>query len=184
MYITGRSGSGKSTLAKTLSDSKTDTIHLDLYLIEDGGEYPGEKRSERFDALLKKRGIKHPGKDKFHTKEFWDYLEKCEAALDEFGKLEYAKGRKVIAEGVQVIQEGGLQLDKSYYRDKPLIVVGTSNMKSSYRAMKRDNSGAKLFVKNLLSNDSFEKESKELLKDVNVSNGKEWLDNYLKEINK
>ena len=126
--------------------------------------------------------IKVPGSEKPGTKAFGKALDTFEKSLDEFGRSEYNKGRKVIVEGVQIAQEGSLQLDKSYYNSKPLIVVGTSNLVASYRAMKRDNSSVKLFIKRLLSDDSFNKESKELLKDVDVSDGRKWLDQYLDRI--
>lgn len=184
LYITGRSGSGKSSLAKAMSDSKTDVIHLDLYFEGEDIEFVGEKRSKGFDNFLKEKGLKSPGSEKAGTKAFGKALDAFEEALDQFGYNAYNKGRKVIVEGVQIAQEGGLQLDKSYYRNKPLIVVDTSNLTSSYRAMKRDNSNAKLFVRRILSEDSFNRESAELLKDVNISNGKEWIKQYLEEVGK
>ena len=62
---------------------------------------------------------------------------KFEKALEDFAKEQFHKGRKVIAEGIQIYDES-LWEDKSHYKDKALIIVKTNAITSVNRAMNRD----------------------------------------------
>lgn len=183
LFITGRSGSGKSTLAKSMADDKTDLIHLDLYFEPSNIVYENENRSLRFDKFLEREGIKRPGTEKAGTSAFGKLIDDFEIALEKFGKEEYKNGRKVIAEGIQIADKEGLYLDKKYYRDKPLIIVPTSNLKSSFRAMKRDKSSVSLFLRRLTTVDYVGQDLSTLFKEsgANIRNGRDWVKRYLRE---
>lgn len=129
LYITGRSGSGKSTIAIALKDRNTDVIHLDLYFDKAGSS--AKNQNKKFNKFLTDKGIKLPIVE---SKQFSEF----EKAVDEFGKRQFANGRKVIAEGVQ-ISDSGLWEDKHYYVDKPVMIAQTSNLLSLMRVMQRDN---------------------------------------------
>lgn len=138
LYVTGLSGSGKSTTSNNLKDSNTDVINLDLFL------EMNDSRSERNKNFTKYLEKKYPNYDdistrkvKSGTKEFGKALDTFQECIDEFGSQQYSKGRKVIVEGVQIMDDT-LYPDKKYFNDKPLVVMNTNRLKSMYRGMKRD----------------------------------------------
>ena len=134
-YIGGYSGSGKSTLANTLADKNTNVIHLDSYFDKQyGGSDP---RSKEFDEFLIKKGIKAPNEvspKKWSSEKTFD---KFEDSIEAFGREQYKKGKKVIAEGVQVVDDG-IRVDKKFFSDKPLILLTTGALTSIRRARERD----------------------------------------------
>ena len=135
LYITGYSGSGKSTLATYFKDSNTDLIHLDLYF--EKNEIQNESQNTNFNEYLKTKGIKPIN---MVPKDEWvktQVFSKFEKALEDFAKGQFYKGRKVIAEGIQVY-DGGLWEEHSHYKDKPLIILKTNAITSVNRAMNRD----------------------------------------------
>ena len=135
LYITGYSGSGKSTLATYFKDSNTDLIHLDLYF--EKNEIHNEFQNTNFNEYLKTKGIKPIN---MVPKDEWvktQVFSKFEKALEDFAKEQFHKGRKVIAEGIQVY-DGGLWEEHSHYNDKPLIILKTNAITSVNRAMNRD----------------------------------------------
>ena len=135
LYITGYSGSGKSTLATYFKDSNTDLIHLDLYF--EKNEIQNESQNTNFNEYLKSKGIKPIN---MVSKDQWvktQVFSKFEKAIEDFAKEQFHKGRKVIAEGIQIYDES-LWEDKSHYKDKPLIIVKTNAITSVNRAMNRD----------------------------------------------
>ena len=135
LYITGYSGSGKSTLATYFKDSNTDLIHLDLYF--EKNSIDDESQDTNFNEYLKTKGIKPIN---MVPKDQWvktQVFSKFEKALEDFAKEQFHKGRKVIAEGIQIYDES-LWEDKSHYKDKPLIIVKTNAITSVNRAMNRD----------------------------------------------
>lgn len=135
LYITGYSGSGKSTLATYFKDSNTDLIHLDLYF--EKNSIDDENRNINFDHYLKSKGINAINEVPREQWESLKVLSKFENAVEDFAKEQFHKGRKVIAEGIQVYDES-LWEDKSHYKDKPLIIVKTNAITSVNRAMNRD----------------------------------------------
>lgn len=131
-YITGISGSGKSTVAKSMADKSTDVIHLDAYYEKNSIE----KTNKAFDEYLSERGIKPPKQYDISKWSQVQVLEKFENALDSFGKSQFLKNRKVLAEGVQ-IYNGTLFDEQQYYKGKPVIFVNTGVLESIYKAVKR-----------------------------------------------
>lgn len=181
MYITGRSGSGKSTLAEKMADDKTDLIYLDTYFeLSDDTPFDGEPRSDSFDKFLKNRGVKSPGNFVRGSAEYEDSLTKFEKALDDFGKYQWTKGRKVLAEGIQ-ISDSSLWENKSFYKDKPVIILQTSNIKSSWRAMARDIGRFNLpyLINRITTGNLIGKDMAALANAVETSNGANWVDQYL-----
>lgn len=134
LYITGFSGSGKSTVSNTFADGNTNIIHLDDYF-----DSPLTQDAE-FNEFLKKRGIKKPCDV---DRESWSeekVLDRFEQAIEDFGSTQYKNGKKVIAEGVQII-DSGIQMNKAFFSRKCLIVLDTNFVTSSVRAGMRDGKG-------------------------------------------
>ena len=142
LYITGYSGSGKSTLATYFKDSNTDLIHLDLYF--EKNEIQNESQNTNFNEYLKSKGIKPIN---MVSKDQWvktQVFSKFEKVIEDFAKEQFHKGRKVIAEGIQVY-DGGLWEEHSHYKDKPLIILKTNAITSVNRALNRDRSNINSF---------------------------------------
>jgi energy-coupling factor transporter ATP-binding protein EcfA2 len=136
LYVTGHAGSGKSTLAQYLSDKSTSAIHLDTYF-----DYPEGTRNERFDKYLKRVDpefvkLTYP-KDKIDINEWGKIAARFEQHIEDFGKEEYRKGRKIVCEGVQLLDDT-VRPDKSFFKNKPFAVVTTSGFTSNRRANARD----------------------------------------------
>ena len=116
LYITGYSGSGKSTLAAYLKDSNTDLSHLDLYF--EKNEIQNESQNTNFNEYLKTKGIKPIN---MVSKDQWvktQVFSKFEKAIEDFAKEQFHKGRKVIAEGLQVY-DAGLWEEHPHYKALP-----------------------------------------------------------------
>lgn len=145
LYVSGYSGSGKSTLVQSIADDSTDIIHLDLYFEgEPGQESIGqEHRSSAFDAYLGKNGVWSPNMVSLNKRTDKENLAKFEDAIETFGREQYKKGRKVIVEGVQIL-DGTLYSDKTSFRGKPLVLTQTPALKSMERAFARDGRGGLL----------------------------------------
>lgn len=143
LYVTGYSGSGKSTMAKQLADKNTDVIHLDLYTEQVSKESFMKDSNKNFNNYLNKAMPEHKEMvTELHSKnpdgrKVSRYLSKFERCIDQFGREQYAKGRKVIAEGIQ-ISDSTIRPDKSYFKGKPIAVMKTNPVKSFYRAGRRD----------------------------------------------
>lgn len=133
LYIAGYSGSGKTTLAKSMSDKNTDLIHLDVYF----DKSRTDKSNENFDKYLKSVGLKKPNEYSSKQQLSQNIFDRFEKALEDFGRQQYKNKRKVIVEGVQILDDA-LYLDKKYYKDKPIILLTTSIYKSLYRAINRN----------------------------------------------
>ena len=142
LYIIGYSGSGKSTLATYFKDSNTDLIHLDLYF--EKNSIDDENRNTNFDHYLKSKGIKAINEVPREQWESLKVLSKFENAVEDFAKEQFHKGRKVIAEGIQVY-DGGLWEEHSHYKDKPLIILKTNAITSVNRALNRDGANINSF---------------------------------------
>ena len=149
LYITGHSGSGKSTLAYAIANDGDAVIHLDGYT-----ESTPFLMNKEFNKFCKKSEL-CPDVDKFGKKwrklqsfdrdtpqffkarqEYWDGVERLQKAIEEYSRLQYDKGHRVIVEGVQ-IADGWLN-ETAYFKDKPLVIVGTGHRASAKRARERD----------------------------------------------
>ena len=135
LYITGKSGSGKSTVATNLKDKNTEVIHLDSYFDQ------GNVSNKDFDKYLNRiksdyKRLKTP-KGKIDINEWGKVAERFENSIDDYGRDAYKRGKKVIVEGVQLLDDT-VRPDKSYFKDKPLVLINTNSLISIKRANERD----------------------------------------------
>jgi uridine kinase len=150
LFVTGVSGSGKSTLARTMaSKNNADIINIDLYTFKTTkGFIPGMSKNfnkyldthypnwqrmqkEAYEVLTKN--------DRRLKKKAGEWFDTFEEALLGYGREQYGK-QKVVAEGVQILDETLFYNNKQALRDKPLIVMDTSAVDSLLSRVKRDNS--------------------------------------------
>ena len=183
-YITGYSGSGKSTVAKSIADNKTNVIHLDVYY-DQVSEGAGA-RDKEFDNFLKKNKIKIP--NEMNQKELVSnkVLDRFEASIEKFGSEQYSKGKKVIAEGIQVL-DSGLHVDKNFYVDKPIMILGTNAFTSFKKAAYRDGRMNLQTIKNGKQYIEWYSKMHQDLKNIQTitkaQRGSIWVNNYLKRRN-
>lgn len=185
LYITGQSGSGKSTLAKQIANENKNVsvIHLDSYF-----DNPDGPRDKEFDAFLDKNLPDHrmlsASKDKISLEDWGKLSAKFEAELEKYGEYQHSRGRKVVAEGVQLLDDT-LRPDKSFFIDKPVVVAKTSTVKSILRASKRDSvkltpENVKRYIENA-SQWNFDRKMFE--SEAQISNGKSFIDRFSKPNN-
>ena len=130
LYITGLSGSGKSTLSKKLAKSlKAELIELDSYY----GTKSHHGRSG-FQSYLKKNN--------FDTKRLLVNKQLNYKESDKIYNLlkEYSKNRRVIAEGVQILDGTMAPTDRirKDLQSEPIISLQVSQKESMNRAIRRD----------------------------------------------
>ena len=153
LFITGHSGSGKSTLAETLKKEK----HAVVFEL-DGLDHNFDTTNK---GLLKKVKelnptykymVEHnwPKEDTIIAKEKNHVL--SSAVRDLIKICREDKNRLYIIEGIQIF----LWLNPWYFKDKPLIIKGTSMIQSYLRAAKRD--GGFENIDNLPTRIGFEKQ--------------------------
>lgn len=135
LYISGKSGSGKSTVALKLKDENTEVIHLDSYFDM------GNVSNNDFDNYLKQtksdyERLKLP-KSKISINDWGKAAEHFENSIEDYGKDAYSRNKKVIVEGVQLLDDT-VRPDKSYFKDKPFIMLNTNALSNISRANKRD----------------------------------------------
>lgn len=142
LYISGKSGSGKSTAALAMSDSNTNVIHLDSYFELKNKSEANKNKNERFNNFLKKNGFDinslNDGKlFKTDIKEYFKKVDKFTELSEEFAREEYGYSRKIIMEGVQLLDET-MYPNKRFFDDKPCIFLKTNDNISKKRAKERD----------------------------------------------
>lgn len=142
LYISGKSGSGKSTAALAMSDSNTNVIHLDSYFELKNKSEANKNKNERFNNFLKKNGFDinslNDGKlFKNDIKEYFKKVDKFTVLSEEFAREEYGYSRKIIMEGVQLLDET-MYPNKRFFDDKPCILLKTNDDISRKRAKERD----------------------------------------------
>ena len=155
LFIAGYSGSGKSTTALGIARKNDHVIHLDAY------SEPGAKTTDvgsratfitnrKFNKLLDKEcprwqemaNAESDPKDggmKRHGNEYWKTVDQFRDAIEKFAKQEFKKGNRVIVEGVQLADEW--LAPKSYYDGKPVVTLGTNQLKAMRQAAERDGIG-------------------------------------------
>lgn len=136
LYVTGYSGSGKSTAALALANKHKNTsiIHLDRYV--DGMDVPKNKDFERYMDSNAKGWREMTTNPDYDSKDYWEKVDKFTKAIEKYGEYSFRKGKPVIAEGVQIMDEWWG--DHKYLSDKPVILMRTNSIISEYRASKRD----------------------------------------------
>ena len=144
LYISGKSGSGKSTAALAMSDSNTSIIHLDSYFELKNKSEANKNKNKRFNNFLKRNGFDanslNDGKlFKNDIKAYFKKVDKFTELSEEFGRTEFNDSRKVIMEGVQLLDET-MYPNKRFFYDKPCILLKTNDNVSRKRAKERDSS--------------------------------------------
>lgn len=152
LWVTGVSGSGKSTIAQKIAkENKADYVSLDPYtfntvkgfrkgMSKDFNKYldktvPNWKKMQKDAYLVTTKNDRRKGIDKKAAGLWWDT---CQNALENYGKEQYPK-RKVVAEGVQVLDETMFYNDKKRLRSQPLIIMDTSITDATVSRILRDN---------------------------------------------
>ena len=136
LYITGYSGSGKSTAALALKNKykNVSIIHLDHYT--DSRQVPGNKEFEYYmNSNLKDWKKLYRNKD-FDSKDYWNLVDSFVTTLEKYGEDSFKKNKRVIVEGVQIMDEWWG--DQKYLSDKPVVLMKTNSIVSEYRAANRD----------------------------------------------
>lgn len=139
LYVVGLAGGGKSTTALGVRRNGDVTIHLDGYTeganesVQDkrfndwiDRKYPGLRKDVRYD------------KNKGQSTEYFQKVEKFADAIENYSEELYKTNNRVIVEGVQ-IYTNWLRDDRSFYNDKPLVVIKTDKEKALKRLLERDN---------------------------------------------
>lgn len=180
LYVTGVSGSGKSTLALSMANNKTDTVHLDVYL-----EMPNQKqfRNKALDQYLKRKNfdVSKLSNHSIDKKERFKYIDEfAEKHLQNFAKEQFKKGRKVIVEGVQLADDT-MYPDKSFFKDKAVMVINTPALLSAIRSSIRDNKKMTLTdIKERIDWDKYlNKNFNEIVSNNNVEKGKAFVNQHL-----
>lgn len=141
-YIAGYSGSGKSTTALGLKRKNDKVIHLDSYS-DPGMDHMHDKE---FNKFLEKRGVNYEDirfkklqkAQKEHKGEaaYWKQVDAFRDAIEKFSEEQYELGNRVYVEGVQIPDEW--LAERSWYKGKPTIILGTSSRQSVNQRETRD----------------------------------------------
>lgn len=149
LWVTGIAGSGKSTVANQMaSKNNADIINIDLYTFKTADKYIKDM-SKNFNRYLdkkvpnwkqlQKRAYEVLTKnDRRAQKDAGKWFDIFEDALKGYGRSMYGK-KKVVAEGVQILDETLFYNNKRALKDQPLIVMDTSVEESILSRMSRDN---------------------------------------------
>lgn len=192
LYIAGYSGSGKSTMASGIARKNDKIIRLDFYADPVNSETKG-LRDKDFNSFLKKKGIDYlkvanahnTVNDYYNSKEYWNDVDKIREAITEFSKEQFSKGNRVIVEGVQISGDW-LAGEKSYYKDKPLIIMRTPILSAISRSSDRDGITGINKVKHAIKIYKYYTRSDKKLDDLAketgaMRNGKEYVDLILRQ---
>jgi len=158
LYVTGLSGSGKSTVSEYLKDGNTSVIHLDLFFETDIDRPQRDDRAyldKRFTSYLKEhmQFYRAVGDKTIPKKDRGKYYDEFASVIENFGREEYRKGRRVVAEGIQVANGTLYEDSASSLRSKPVIFLTTSPVESFRKAGEREGRPAHL-IPQLLSYDA------------------------------
>lgn len=151
LWVTGISGSGKSTIANEMAKKNgADVINLDLYTFKTADKY-ADGMSKSFNKYLDKNvpNWKQMQKKAYEVLTKTDrrgegkqaagkWFDTMEAAVIGYGKSIFGK-RKVVAEGVQILDETLFYNNKQALRTQPVIIMNTSVDDSILSRMYRDN---------------------------------------------
>ncbi len=147
LYIAGLSGSGKSVTAEGLRDKNVNTIHLDYYL--EKGNNRSSFRDPEFTSYLEVNapevldvlGSKSlSDMTKEEKNEYWKCIDKFENSIKSFGVQQHGLGKKVVCEGVQLVDDT-LFPDKKYFKDQPIVILSTDADTALQRGLDRDEIG-------------------------------------------
>ena len=145
-YITGHAGSGKTTVALSIKRPKDILIQLDSY------SQINNIKNTAFDNYLDKT-VKNWRKIASATytgenetiilcgEEYWGIVDDFRKALESYSENEFMKDRRVIVEGIQIL-DNWLYPCASYYMGKPIIILTTDIDTSMQRVAIRDTMGS------------------------------------------
>lgn len=192
LYVTGLSGSGKSTIAKGIqkSNQNVNVIHLDPFFEKMDKNVANSIQDKEFVQYLNKnfKSYKDIPNSNLQTnsKTVWDTVDGLMTHTEKFAKQQYHKGKKVVVEGVQLMDETTYP-NKNFFKDKPIIMTGTNVLTSYNRARVRDGrplpesiQSAKEYMKwYSSSSDNLKKISE--ISNASVEQGKKFVDQYLSD---
>lgn len=149
LWVSGLPGSGKSSVARNIAkENNADLIDIDLYTFKTADKYT-DNMSKSFNKYLDKNvpNWKTMQKDAYEVLTKNDrrkqklaglWFDTFEDALKGYGSEMYGK-KKVIAEGVQILDETLFYNNKEELRNQPVLMVDTSVEESLIARTKRDN---------------------------------------------
>lgn len=173
LWVTGIAGSGKSTVANNIAKkTNADVINIDLYTFKTADKYVKEMSSS-FNKYLDKKvpNWKELQKNAYEVltkndrrkqKQAGLWFDTLEEAIKGYGRDSFGK-RKVIAEGVQILDETLFYNKKELLKNHPLIIMDTSVEDAILSRVIRDNKS----VDKLLEPERL-KQLENWLKDIDV----------------
>ena len=187
LYVTGYSGSGKSTVARSLADKNTNVIHLDSFFEKPDKNVLSSLQDKEFKDFLKQNFSDHNKISKLgdmsnQSKEKWKLVDAFMDQTERFAAQQFTKGKKVIVEGVQ-LSDDTTYPNKSFFKDKPLVITGTNAIQSFLRANERDGrttitslQSAKEYVQWYTN---MNKSLNTLANTTNAKRGEDWVKSYI-----
>lgn len=151
LWVTGISGSGKSTMAKKMADENdADLINIDTYMDKTVDKHK-DTQSRDFNKYLDKnvpnwKYLQRRAYEVFAKSDNQDkkpaglWFDTFEEALKGYGAQQYGK-RKVVAEGVQILDETLFYNNKTSLKNQPIIIMDTFIDDAILSGMLRDNKG-------------------------------------------
>ena len=145
MYVTGFSGSGKTTMADKFAEAyDSDVIHLDVFMpnyFTEDSEYR-QYRSKQFVEYLNEHWPTWETELKLAQEDDGDtvynrYNNQFRRMLEQYGSDMYGK-QKVVAEGIQIIDNNLFTGDHQYLWDQPVALMNTDIQQSLLSAINRD----------------------------------------------
>ena len=152
LWVSGLSGSGKSTIAQEMAKkNNADVIHMDLYLYSTPGKYT-DKMSKDFNTFLTKN---YPNWKKLQSDAYTQlrkidrrnngdkksvglWFDTFQDAITKYSSKMFGS-RRIIAEGVQILDDTLFYNNKRGLQNQPVIMMNTSLEDSIASRMARDN---------------------------------------------
>lgn len=168
LFVTGISGSGKSTFSTELAKKiDAEVVHLDSYF-----EKNGTGNNQEFNSFIKQNGLT---KENMFVNGKLNYSES-----DKFLPLIKAYHKRVIVEGVQILDNTLSDQARDFFKNEPMIVLQTSKRISTSRAMLRDGISKTKIDEMINRADEAYKIKSELEKELNLAVGKQYVDMLIK----
>lgn len=182
LWVTGPSGSGKSSIAKDIANkNNADIINLDLYTLKTFKNKSITGMSKSFNKFLDdnvpnwRTQYREAYKvltrnDRRNIKKVGEWFDTLEDSIKKYGSDNYGK-KKIVAEGIQVLDETLFYNNKQALKDQPLIIMNTSTTDSYISAAIRDKkimdvSLSPERIKQIENLDEYRKNLKTLMSDI------------------
>lgn len=149
LWVTGPSGSGKSSIARDIAKkNNADVISLDLYTCKTFNGRSATGMSKDFNKFLDKNYPKWDSQfkeaysvltrnDRRNIQKVGEWFDTLEDALKKYGSENFGK-KKIVAEGIQVLDETLFYNNKEALKNQPVIIMNTSVSNSYISAAVRD----------------------------------------------